>query len=358
MAELPHGPEVLVVDRDERVLRGLEKLLGEAGLTVTSQKDPQRALDVVSRKPFAVVVIDADTIEQMNNVSFVGEVKKRSPKTVVLALVAKRTFEAPLVWFRAGVLDVVPKAPDAVGYLRDRVVRATAEMGTDAQRERLLGEASEIHEEFLKRLLAVSREATDLEDRLAGRTGAAPAEGPLSLLLVDARPFAAELAQLVSQRPGFRVILAQSGGEALDMAGRAAFHIVVLGDELPDLPPTMVLRTLRGQSQEVIAILLRPPIPGRPGSAFIVETSRQIPLLETLNTSAEVAAAFDELREAFYAKTRERHYLKVFRDKHMDFLKRYADLRLRIQHLLGREGSDSMASGILRTSNVTPKPKG
>jgi len=55
------GQEVLVVDTDEQVVKGLDRLLTKAGLIVTGTHDPVRARDQLLNKFFAVALVDADT---------------------------------------------------------------------------------------------------------------------------------------------------------------------------------------------------------------------------------------------------------------------------------------------------------
>ena len=55
------GQEVLVVDGDERVQRGLAQLLVEHGLVPTVVSDAVRARELAREKYFAVALIDLDT---------------------------------------------------------------------------------------------------------------------------------------------------------------------------------------------------------------------------------------------------------------------------------------------------------
>jgi hypothetical protein len=45
----------------------------------------------------------------------------------------------------------------------------------------------------------------------------------------------------------------------------------------------------------------------------------------------QMVERIDELREAFRRKARERRYLAAFRQENYELLKRYADLKLRLQ---------------------------
>ena len=55
------GQEVLVVDADEQVVKGLDRLLTRVGLVVTGTPDPVRARDQLLNKFYAVALVDADT---------------------------------------------------------------------------------------------------------------------------------------------------------------------------------------------------------------------------------------------------------------------------------------------------------
>jgi hypothetical protein len=126
---------------------------------------------------------------------------------------------------------------------------------------------------------------------------------------------------------------AGSGGEALDVATGGRFHIALVRDALPDLPGTMVVNTLRAQSPETIAILYSRPSQGagRAGRAEILEGSRAIVLVPELRSVAQLLDRIDELKHAFDAKSRERRYLAAFRQHNYELLKRFADLKQKLQ---------------------------
>jgi hypothetical protein len=51
----------------------------------------------------------------------------------------------------------------------------------------------------------------------------------------------------------------------------------------------------------------------------------------------QLADRLDELAEAFRAKARERRYTQAFRERHYDFLRRYVELKLKIDRALGSD---------------------
>ena len=116
-------------------------------------------------------------------------VRERSRQTAVIVMSRRIAFDAVAPIFRAGAADVIPKAREYVHDLRDRVVRAAADVKSALGREQLLVELVDLNEELLRKMMALSRQATDAEDKLLARDGglssSATGLGALNLLLVD-----------------------------------------------------------------------------------------------------------------------------------------------------------------------------
>ena len=74
-------------------------------------------------------------------------------------MTARKSYETAVKAFRAGAADVVLKEPDVVPYLRERVIEAAGEIKATADRNSLLEEVAETHEEFLRRLREVAARA-------------------------------------------------------------------------------------------------------------------------------------------------------------------------------------------------------
>ena len=188
------GQEVLVVDADDQVVKGLDRLLTRVGLIVTGTHDPVRARDQLLNKFYAVALVDADTPTPGGGIELLQFARDKSPLTSVVIMTARKSYETAVKAFRAGAADVVLKEPDVVPYLRERVVEAATDIKATADRNSLLEEVAETHEEFLRRLRDVAREALDLEDRLAGRADDAAGDerDTVSVVLVDDDPEALE----------------------------------------------------------------------------------------------------------------------------------------------------------------------
>jgi DNA-binding NtrC family response regulator len=152
------GQEILVVDADDQVVKGLDRLLTRVGMIVTGTHDPVRARDQLLNKFYAVALVDADTPTPGGGIELLQFARDKSPLTSVVIMTARKSYETAVKAFRAGAADVVLKEPDVVPYLRERVVEAATDIKATADRNSLLEEVAETHEEFLRRLRDVARE--------------------------------------------------------------------------------------------------------------------------------------------------------------------------------------------------------
>jgi DNA-binding NtrC family response regulator len=330
------GQEVLIVDGDRNVLKGLERLLTGAGLVVTALTDAARARDQVEKRFIPVMLCDLDTPEPGAGVDLVKFAREKSPLTAVIVMSAKKSFEAIAPAFRAGAADVVPKTQDAVPYLRERVIKAAMETRSADTRERVLAEVLEVHEEFLKRMMELSKHVTDLEDKVLSRDGetssSATSLAVVNVLLVDDEPaLNAVLSRDLPSDKGWRIRYAQSGGEALDVASQTRPNILVVNETLPDLPASMVIKTIKGNLPDAVALIFTPPREEGHGEVKMVDSSRLLTLIPSFSAPDQLVSALLEVREGLRQKLRERRYLQNFRKQHLDFIQKYNHLKQRLQ---------------------------
>ena len=325
------GQEVLVIDADENVQRGLEQLLRAAAMMPTVLADVPRALDLATQKFFAVAVVDLDTPGPGEGMAVLAQLRERSPNSALVALSARRAYDATLAAFRFGVDDVVVKAPDQVGYLRDRIATLAGGKLRETEERRLLAEVSVLHDDLLKELLGTHRRVVDLE---AGSAADAPMDDTLHMLVVDDSDWlGGSLAEVLPAHGGYALSQVATGGEALDASGRERFQIALVKELLIDLPGSMVARTIKSQSQDTIVLLYSTPAGPRPGKVEIVDTQRSIPFLPTFVAVQQLADRLGELGEAYHATNRERRYLASFRQQHFELLRRYQEAKAKLGKL-------------------------
>ncbi len=307
--------------------RGAERLLREAGLTVTILADIDRAKDQIANRFFPVVLADLDTPVQNAALGLIHFVRERSPLTAVVVMSRRIGFDAVAPIFRAGAADVIPKAREYVRDLRERVLKAASDVRSSTRREQLLAELVELNEEMLRRMMALSRQATDAGDKLVAREGghssSAVGLGPLDLLLVDDEPtLAAELEKELTEEKGWRLRHAQTGGEALDSASQIPPTVLVAKENLPDLTGSMVVKSIKASVPTLIALVFAPPSSGHAGEVRIADQSRLHVLVPNFVASSELVTQLSEVRAALMRKARERRYVKIFQTQYMDVLEK------------------------------------
>lgn len=321
-----------MLDADQNVRRGAERLLKEEGLSVTVLSDIERAKDQIANRFFPVVLIDLDTPTRNAGLDLIKFVRERSPLTAVVVMSRRIGFDAVAPVFRAGATDVIPKAREYVRDLRERLVHAASNVKAALAREQLLAELIELNEDLLRKMMALSRQVTDAEDKLMSREGglssSASGLGALDLLLVDNdSALADEMGKELTEEKGWRFRHVQSGGEALDSATQVPPTVVVAKENLPDLTGSMVVKTIKASVPALVGMVFAPPADGQAGEVKIADQSRMQVLLPRYVAAKEIIAQLVEVREAFARKARERRYMKIFQTQYTDVLQKCHKLK-------------------------------
>jgi CheY-like chemotaxis protein len=81
------------------------------------------------------------------------------------------------------------------------------------------------------------------------------AENQFVILCVDDEPAVLRPIEIMLQRRGFRVVVANDGASAIELFRHIAFHAVVLDYSMPDLSGGEVARVLRGKNPQIPIIL-------------------------------------------------------------------------------------------------------
>ena len=324
--------EILLVDRDTAARELISAQVEGAGMIVTAIDDSNRALFLAREKYFQVIVIDADTPDTGGGIDQIPRYASASPASAVMLVCREESFDCAAQGFRHGAADVACKA--GLDDLVRRIVELCLESRRKSARDALLKETLELHDLFLRRLMEEYRRAEAAEDSTAQQS---EVTGPCVLLVVDDNPRTAPgLQQALGQETAYRCVAVLTGGEALDHGGSESFDMVLVNASLPDLPGSMVARTLCAQMKDSIVILFEHP-GAKPGFASIVERDRTIELVQELTKATQLIDGVRGLNEAYATKKREKRYLQGFRRDHSDFLRQFVELRKRIQQLLPDE---------------------
>ena len=326
------GVEVLVLDGDERVHAGMAQLLSEASLHVTCASDAERALHLVDRQFFSVALVDIDTPTPGAGIATIERIKQKSPTTMVVAMTPRRSYDDAVSAIRAGAVDLILKAPESVAYLKDRVLSAAFRSVGKREVDTVLDEIRSVHEEFLQRFMETERRAIDLADKVAGRDESRMIQlDELRVLVVD------EVEELFdslkeANPKGFVFLYASSGGEGLDRVSSGTYHYAMIAEDISDLPAKTVARTIRNQQPDTVVLTFRGPADN--GHVELVETAGSRTIVKPFDDAAQLLARMDELSEAWRAKAKERRYTTAFRERHYDFLRRYVELKTKIERAM------------------------
>jgi hypothetical protein len=114
-------------------------------------------------------------------------------------------------------------------------------------------------------------------------------------------------------------------------------QIVMVKEDLPDLPGSMVVHTVKSSAPDAVVLLYTPAgQSGRPGDLKLVDTSGAMNTIASHSDAGQLAAPLGEIREALQAKGKERRYLQAFRQRHFEFLQRYTSIKQRLKEELDR----------------------
>ncbi len=325
------GTEVLVLDNDKRVHAGIETLLAEARMHVTCVDSADGALELVSKQFFSVALIDIDTAVPRDGIETIRKVKAASPTTMIIGLTPRRSYDDAVDAVRAGAIDLVLKAPESVQYLKERVIFAASRSVGRREINSILTEIKKVHDEFLEKFMAAERIATDNADKIAGRDQSRMIGlDEMTVLVVDETDTFVN-AMTGAKAKGFAFTHAQSGGEALSRVG-GDLHYAMIAEDLSDLPARTIAKSIRSSSPDTVVLIYSGP--GPDGHVNLVEQAGTRSILKPFTEASQLIGRLDELAEAWRAKARERRYTQQFREKHFDFLRRYVEIKSKIERAL------------------------
>jgi DNA-binding response OmpR family regulator len=326
------GFEVLVVDQDTGVQKGITTLLAEASVHTTCVAEPERALELVDRQFFSVVLVDLDTPTPGAGLPTIRALKERTPTSMIIGLTPRRSYEDAVNAVRAGAIDLILKAPESVAYLKERVIEAAGRSVGRREVDSVLLDVKSVHDEFLQKFMDAERRAMDFADRAAGKDPSRSIDmTDLRVLVVDEVDDLFE-AVTGAAPDGFLFVHANSGGEALDVATAGQYHYAMVAEDLTDLPYRMLVRSLKTMAPEMVVLTFLGP--SENGKVDLVETASTRAIISPFTDAQQLVSRLDELAEAWRAKARERRYTQSFRERHYDFLRRYVEIRTKIERAM------------------------
>lgn len=318
------GSELLIVDGVQRDREGLRKFFDERGFVCTAVGDGASARQLVQQKFFPVALVALDLEQPDAGLDLIREIRQKSRQTAVILLAGRKTYEAAVQALRMGVVDVVSKTQADVAHLA-QVVTLADERFKSAQGDDLYREIRSVLDESFKVMLAMSR-------KIYAHLSMAAAPLRPSVMIIDGESdFLRDLAPLV-QSTGWDLTAEMTGGSGLDRGMSLKLDIVAVRNELPDLPGSMVLRSIQAQRGEVLGLLYS----AADGSGRIerVEQGQTEETERPFGGAGHLVERIQALAEELGTRAQERRYIQAFRADHEDYLRRYAELKLKIDRLI------------------------
>ncbi len=337
---------VLIVAADQQVQGELRARLLAVDLSSIVVGDFESGRQAVLKNGFALALVDLDSGETRAGLEFIATLRRLSPWTNVVAIMARASFDLATLAVRQGACDVVLKQAEQLSYLGPRALALHNQAQTQLERTQVMAEASKLNEELLYKLTDTARRVGELRALISQRGGSPlpPEPEQAHVLVVEDDGW---LAQAVSGLLPKTFIISQvvSGGAALDSASERPYDLALVKETLPDLPGRMVVRTLAAQSPETLVMLFAAPTSKRPGHIDRVEAGKFAALVPEFSDPKQLAERLNELFQAQLARRRERRYLAEFRAENFDLLRRFADLRRRLRPAESESGGSSSGRG-------------
>lgn len=106
--ETPDWPQILIVEDEVSIAKGLEMVLAEEGYTVDVAMTGRGALDSFNRKSFDLLVADL-RLPDIDGMEVIREVKQYRPDTGVIIITGYSTVPSAVEAMKLGVADYLPK---------------------------------------------------------------------------------------------------------------------------------------------------------------------------------------------------------------------------------------------------------
>jgi putative nucleotidyltransferase with HDIG domain len=115
-------PRILLADEDASVRNSLARALADTGRTAETAADGSSALAALTRRPFALALIDLD-LQRMSGPELATVILERWPETALMVASRSADTSAAVSWMQAGAYDYLMKPFDLARVLA-RIERA------------------------------------------------------------------------------------------------------------------------------------------------------------------------------------------------------------------------------------------
>lgn len=324
---MAEGDELLIVDSREGDREGMRKLFEGEGYVCTTTPDGRQAREMVGRKFFPAALVDLDVDRPGAGIDVIRAIRERSRPTAIVLLTGRRSFEAAVDALRLDVVDVVVKRPEEVERLKRAVAVACDRYRTTEGDSDLLRDVQAVLAESFKIMLDMGRrQYADVS------IGSGATFKPRVLVVDGEQSFLQQLAGAIQSKP-WEISAEMNGGGALDKAGEHRFDVVACREELMDLRGSMVVKTIQAQRAETVGLVYSAP--GPDGHVDLYREGQLEDAWRPFQGPEHLVQRLEQVIETLGSTQRDRRVIQAFRSAHQDFFRRYAELKLRVDRLVG-----------------------
>ena len=280
---MSNGLTILVVDDEESIREGSERILARMGYHVYKASQGSEGLEILNDHPVSIVLLDLK-MPGMDGMEVLGHIQKLNPEILVIIITGYATLETAIEAMKQGAYDFIPK-PFEPDQLRIVINRAR-------ERIRLAGETERLAQERQRNLADLSTEKSRIRtivESLPNGVLVTNVQGQVALMNpafqwltgIEARDVTGESIETCIQDRGLcQMIQDISTGNALSLPATYEFTTVgekyllasgrpVLGDDgeclgavvnLVDITAMKVLDRLKSEFVAKVSHELRSPL--------------------------------------------------------------------------------------------------
>ncbi len=315
--------ELLIVDGVERYRRGLRAYFDGRGYMCTAVASSEEAQRLIGRKLFPVALVDLGLDGPGAGGELIRFIRRHSRHTSVVAIADRCSYEGAVEAVRAGATDIAHKTPDQLEELADAVRRAVERYESSGGSGEILREVRSVLDESFKVMLEQAGHV------YADISSAAPTRP--EILIVDGdQNFLKELSWL-TEDVDWNLHAEMSGGGALDKSMTSRLDIIASRDELMDLRGSMVVKSIQAQSPDLVGFVYSEEGDGK---LDLYERGQLIETESPLEGSERLVERITEVVAQRSSSGRDRRLIQAFSADHRAFIRRYAELKQKIERLI------------------------
>lgn len=357
-------PTILLLEPESGAEKQLTNVFVGAGYDVQAALGPEGVMLAMQQRAYAALVMDA-VLPNFDTPSFVRTLSRQRPDTAIICTADQVGLSMVLGVLRAGASDVIVKPflpTEVLESVRTAIERRHMERAALRDLQQRVAQAEERAASLQQQLAAVSRDTSlpsggaspslvagamafaDLalqtftvieKEHLDIIRRALPSEDPTMAARIKAYTptyiahHDPEFVRGVVKRGEqlgleFKAPLA-TGGEILDKFGYAVSGLLIVGDQLPDIPSQMVVETIQSQHPDVAIVYIEAW--GTPGQNVTLLSGTTPPVSRLMRSVSDLLAILEAARERAQESLFSREFTERFRGKHDAFLRKYAELR-------------------------------